>query len=208
MKLKLCGMRRPEDIQAANRCRPDYVGFVFAPSRRRVTPREARELRKLLDPAVQAVGVFVNCPLRELAEIAQTVGLDVIQLHGDEDRAYLAGLRELLQSPVWKAVRVKSQEEIWEADGLGADALLLDAFTEGSYGGTGARTDWELITRTEVRTPFLLAGGLNASNLAQAVETVRPWGVDLSGGIETDGWKDPAKMEQVARLIRKLEGES
>ena len=202
MKLKFCGIRRPEDISYVNAAPPDYIGFVFAESRRQVTAAEACTLSKNLRAGIQTVGVFVNEPLPRLLEAAAVSGLNILQLHGDEDECYIHAVRDLWKGSIWKAVRVRSAEDIEQAKRLPVDALLLDAFSPNLYGGTGKTADFELIAQNRPAIPFFLAGGLNAANLRNAIQIVRPDGVDLSGGIETDGYKDAAKIKEIFNLVR------
>ena len=204
LRLKICGIRREEDIAIVNRFPPDYIGFVFAKSRRQVTPEQAARLTSKLRPGIQTVGVFVNSSPEAAAGAAKAAGLSVIQLHGDEDRTYIETLRQLTGLPIWKAVRVTNKDSIRRAEQLGANALLLDAFSEDAYGGTGKTADWELIARVRPALPFFLAGGLNAHNLAAAVSAVRPCGVDLSGGVETNGVKDGEKVRIIRELVNRL----
>ena len=204
MKGKLCGLRRMEDIRYVNEFKPDYVGFVFAQSRRQVTPVQAAALRKALDASIQAVGVFVNEAPETVAQIARDVSLNAVQLHGDEDAAYIARLRALLPTgtSLWKAVRVQKESDLQRAQSYGADLVLFDAFSKDAYGGTGKTADWSLFGRVSPSRPFFLAGGLHAGNLQEAVRRVHPDGVDLSGGIETDGVKDREKIKQILSIIR------
>lgn len=203
MKIKLCGMRREEDIGYANRYRPDYIGFVFAKSPRQVGKERAAQLRRLLDPDIEAVGVFVNEPVLSLEKIVREVPLHVIQLHGDEDAAYIGAVKKL-GIPVWKAVRARAESDIRHAETLGADVLLIDAFSPDVYGGTGKTADWGMIARTQPMQPFFLAGGLHAGNIMEAVRMVEPFGVDLSGGIETGGFKDEDKIKELMGELKKL----
>lgn len=203
MKVKLCGVKRPEDVAMMNEFRPDYVGFVFAGEKRRVSPETAAELAARLDGGIGRVGVFVDEEPEAVARTAKLAGLDVVQLHGDESAACVAALRGLLPGvAVWKAVRVRDKTGIPAALGLGADLLLLDSFSPGEYGGTGKTADFGLIRRARLRVPFFLAGGLNETNLERAVREVSPYGVDLSSGIETNGVKDRRKIERVMRILR------
>ena len=204
MKGKLCGLRRMEDIRYVNEFKPDYVGFVFAQSRRQVTPVQAAALRKALDASIQAVGVFVNEAPETVARIARDVSLNAVQLHGDEEAAYIARLRALLPTgtSLWKAVRVQTESDLQRAQSYGADLVLFDAFSKDAYGGTGKTADWSLFGRVSPSRPFFLAGGLHAGNLQEAVRRVHPDGVDLSGGIETDGVKDREKIKQILSIIR------
>lgn len=204
MKGKLCGLRRMEDIRYVNEFKPDYVGFVFAQSRRQVTPVQAAALRKALDASIQAVGVFVNEAPETVAQIARDVSLNAVQLHGDEEAAYIARLRALLPTgtSLWKAVRVQTESDLQRTQSYGADLVLFDAFSKDAYGGTGKTADWSLFGRVSPSRPFFLAGGLHAGNLQEAVRRVHPDGVDLSGGIETDGVKDREKIKQILSIIR------
>lgn len=204
MKVKLCGLSRMEDIRYVNEFGPDYVGFVFAKSRRQVTPVQAAALRKALAASIQAVGVFVNEAPETVARIARDVSLNAVQLHGDEDAAYIARLRALLPpgTNLWKAVRVQKESDLQNVQSYGADLVLFDAFSKDAYGGTGKTADWSLFGRVSPPRPFFLAGGLHAGNLREAVELVHPDGVDLSGGIETNGVKDREKIKQILSIIR------
>lgn len=202
MKIKLCGIRRPEDIEYANEFLPDYIGFVFAPSKRQVSALTAESLASELDSRIKKAGVFVNAAIEEVCEIQKTAGLDVIQLHGDETQEYLQNLRNRVKCKIWRAVRVKSADDIKAADKMCADLLLLDSFSASAYGGTGKTADWSIIKNTAIETPFFLAGGLNINNITQAVNEVHPDGLDISGGIETDGFKDREKIRNIMKLIR------
>lgn len=202
MKIKLCGIRREEDIQYVNEFLPDYIGFVFAESRRRVTSRQAEILKSRLDVKIKAVGVFVNEPINSIAIYKNAA--DIIQLHGDEDESYIVELKEIFpDKEIWKAVRVRTAEDIAKAQMLPVDKLLLDSFSKDSYGGTGKTADWSVIKNTIITKPFFLAGGLNADNIEQAVLEVKPFGVDISGGIETDGFKDKNKINEIMTILRK-----
>lgn len=201
--VKFCGIRRPEDMDFINKTHPDYIGFVFAPSRRQITASQAAALVSRLKFPAATVGVFVNEPLDSLCSIAKEARLQVIQLHGEETEAEIRELRKRLpHQKIWKAVRVRASKDIQQADRLPVDALLLDSFVPGSYGGSGQTANWDLIQQTQIQKPFFLAGGLHAENIPQAIATVHPYGVDLSGGIETDGWKDPRKMLAVLEAVR------
>ena len=199
-KIKLCGLSRPEDIQAANALQPACVGFVFAPkSKRYVTPAQAADLKRGLDPAIRAVGVFVNATQEEAAALANEGVIDLIQLHGGEGEAYLQTLRALTPKPILQAFRVDTAADVAAAEASGADLVLLDA----GEGGTGETFDWSLLAG--IHRPYFLAGGLHPGNVGQAVRRLHPFGVDVSSGIETDGKKDPAKMEAFVRAVREEE---
>ena len=199
MKLKFCGQTREEDIHAANETRPDYIGFVFAESRRRVTDEQAARLRVQLAPGIQAVGVFVNDDPTHIAELANHGVIDLIQLHGGESAAYIRRLRTMTAAPVIYAVRVGTHEDIERVKPYSVEYFLLDTYTKDAYGGSGKTFDWSLIGA--VGKPYFLAGGLNESNIPRAMRT-GAYALDLSSGIETDGVKDAAKMRRVAALIR------
>lgn len=205
MKLKLCGIRRTEDAEYLNEFIPDYAGFVFAESRRKVTLNEARKLSEILSPKIARVGVFVNAPIEKMSEFADIIG--IYQLHGDEDEAYINELRKIVpkDKEIWKAVRVKSTEDILRADRLPVDKLLLDAFSKEVYGGTGKTADWDLIANTEITKPFFAAGGITAENLYDAASRLKPFGIDLSGGIETNGVKDRGKIKEITEIFKNFQ---
>lgn len=201
MKIKLCGMFRDCDIDYANEAKPDYVGFIlgFPKSHRNIDAETARRLRSRLDTGIKAVGVFVNSPETTCAEYANCGIIDVIQLHGDEDADFIRRLRELTSAPIIKAAKIRTPEDIGRVQALGADYVLLDNGT-----GTGEMFDHSLLDGAEIRQPFFLAGGLTPENLRQAAESVRPYCVDLSSGVETDRFKDREKMLEAVRVIREL----
>lgn len=197
-KIKFCGMMRPADIAAANALRPDYIGFVFAPgSRRAVTSEAAARLKELLDPGIRAVGVFVNAPPAAVAALLAAGTIDIAQLHGQEDAAYLQTLRGLTDKPIIRAFRVDTAADLQRAAAGTADGLLLDS----GAGGTGTAFDWTLLR--DFSRPYFLAGGLNPENVGTAIQTLHPYAVDVSSGIETDGQKDTRKMAAFAAAVRK-----
>ena len=209
-KVKICGIKRIEDIYYVNKYLPDYIGFVLAESKRRVWPKQVRELKKDLDTRVKTVGVFVNEDIEKTVEISTACGLDCIQLHGDENPQYLDTLRNSLKShpsgsgvEIWKAVRVKDESSILLLELYKAEAFVLDAFVEGSYGGAGKLFDWNLANLAKTYGKIFLAGGLNADNVSNAVESVSPYGVDVSSGVETDGCKDESKIQCFMNKVRK-----
>lgn len=201
MKIKLCGMFRDCDIDYANEAKPDYIGFIlgFPKSHRNIDAETARQLRSRLDTGIKAVGVFVNSPETTCAEYANCGIIDVIQLHGDEDADFIRRLRELTGAPIIKAAKIRTPEDIGRVQALGADYVLLDNGT-----GTGKMFDHSLLDGAEIRQPFFLAGGLTPENLRQAAESVRPYCVDLSSGVETDRLKNREKMLEAVRVIREL----
>lgn len=200
--IKICGLRRKEDIFAVNEAMPDFAGFVFAESPRQIAPEHAARLKDLLNPEIKAVGVFVNEAVERVLEICRRGIIDMIQLHGDEDESYIREISSQTDCPVIRAIRVKSKEALRGADGLQCDYLLLDAWSDNVYGGAGKRFDWSVIKG--IKKPFFLAGGLNAENLALAAETVRPYCLDLSSGVETDGFKDRKKILKAIKAVRSV----
>ena len=196
-KIKICGLTRPQDIEAVNAARPDFAGFVFAEkSRRRVTPAQAAALRRALRFGIVPVGVFANQPVREILRLLSAGTIAVAQLHGQEPEETV---RQIQQAgfPVIRAFHVQSAADAAQALESTADVLLLD-----SGSGSGRTFDWNLIP--DIRRPWFLAGGLCAENAAEAVRQVRPWGADVSSGVETDGVKDAAKIAELIRRIRNV----
>lgn len=201
-KIKICGLRREEDISYVNECNPDYIGFVFANTKRKVTKEEALHLRGLLNEGIVPVGVFVNEDVEVVADLVNSGCFDVPQLHGDEDNAYIARLRSLIgaDKKIIKAIRVKSKEDIENSNLVDADFLLFDAFSLKEYGGTGTSFDWNLIS--DIRKPFFLAGGIDMENVDAAIDGVRPYAVDLSSSVETDGFKDHDKVVAIVNKVK------
>ena len=196
-KIKLCGLSRPRDIEVANALKPDYIGFVFAQkSKRYVSPERAAELKALLNPGIQAVGVFVNAEPEFIAELLAQGVVDIAQLHGQEDGAYVAQLRALTDRPLIQAFRIGSEADMRRALKSPADFILLDS----GSGGTGTTFDWRLIRASD--RPWFLAGGLGPENAIEAVRSLSPYAVDVSSGIETDGVKDPEKMRAFVEAVR------
>lgn len=196
-QIKLCGLRRPEDIEAANRLKPEYIGFVFArKSKRYVDPETALSLKKSLSPSINAVGVFVNEELSVVAGLLSRGIIDMAQLHGSESEEYITELKKATGKPVIRAFKVATPEDVEAAVGSSADHILLDAGA-----GDGVTFDWSIVKN--VGRPFFLAGGLNPLNVAEAVEAVHPFAVDVSSGIETDGFKDIDKMAAFVKAVRK-----
>lgn len=196
-KIKLCGLSRLCDMETANRLKPEYIGFVFAPkSRRYVDAKKAAELKKMLSPAIQAVGVFVNASPETVAELLNSGTIDIAQLHGDESEAYIEHLRKLTDKPIIRSFRIASAQDVLAAQKSTAEYVLLD-----SGAGTGTLFDWRLIK--DFQRPYFLAGGLNTANVAEAVCKLNPFAVDVSSGIETDGYKDEIKMAAFVSAVRK-----
>ena len=197
-KIKICGLSRPCDIDYVNEAKPDFCGFIIGvpKSRRNVTPETVRKLVKGLCPEVQPVGVFVNAPISEIVALVSDGTLQYVQLHGQEDEAYLAELRREVNVPVIQAFKVTGPEDVRRAERSTADYILLD----NGAGGTGKTFDWSNLRG--ITRPYILAGGLGPENLAQAVKELMPWGTDLSSGVETDGVKDREKILAAVRAVR------
>ena len=226
-KVKMCGISNVETIPAIVDAKPDYMGLVFAPSKRQVTVEQAKtlveELYKQnvvgnnseveqtepvtsLDTAssetIKTVGVFVNETVENLLKIAEEVKLDVIQLHGDEDESFIQILKEQSNVEVWKAVQVRSAADAEKWIDSSADMLLFDAYHKDERGGTGEVFDWSSLD--EFDRPFMLAGGIDSTNVARAIRTVRPYGIDISSGIETEGVKDNEKIKAFTNIVRTI----
>jgi phosphoribosylanthranilate isomerase len=196
-RIKICGLARAEDIAAVNLAPPDYIGFVFAPSRRRITAKTAAALKQSLDTRIKAVGVFVNEEIETIAEICGAGIIELIQLHGNEDDAYIRKLKESCPCPVIKAVGIG--ERLPELP-KSADYLLFDTLSA-ARGGTGRAFDHSLL-RDYGGTPYFLAGGLNIENISDAIRSLNPFCVDVSSGAETNGAKDAKKIEEIVQLVR------
>lgn len=196
-KIKICGLRREQDIRYANELMPDYIGFVFLKGKMRyVTFEEAAHLRSLLDPAIPAVGVFVNEPVENVIRLLQSGTIQIAQLHGQEDEAYAEELGRAGDHCIIRAFAVRSSEDIHRAFAFPADYPLLD-----NGKGTGETFDWSLFQEQE--KTFFLAGGLSPENVKEAIECFHPYAVDVSSGVETDGFKDYEKMKAFMDAVRR-----
>ena len=195
-KVKMCGLSRMEDIEYANEVLPEFIGFVFAPkSRRYVSFEQAKKLRGELDYRIAAVGVFVDEDIENIVRLVKDEVIDMVQLHGSEDNAYIAKLREMAEVPIIQAFKIIDSYDAESAVLSDADFVLLD-----SGMGTGKTFDWSLIK--SINRPYFLAGGISPENAAQAVERFSPYAVDASSSLETDGVKDLSKMTALARAVR------
>lgn len=194
-KIKICGLSRKCDIDYVNELMPDYIGFVFAKSRRQIDRRKAEKLREMLNENVQTVGVFVNEDINKVAYMANNSIIDMIQLHGSEDETYVKSLRYKTDAKIIKAFKINSYEDIKMANESDAEYILLD----NGNGGTGKSFDWGYVDNID--RPYFLAGGINESNLEAALR-LQPYAIDLSSGIETDGFKDYNKIKNVIRTVR------
>ena len=223
-KVKMCGISKVETIPAVVEAKPDYMGLVFAPSKRQVTVDQAKTLVEELHKQyanrynrdaeqcsnqtlihqefIKTVGIFVNETLDNLVTIATEVNLDAVQLHGDEDEAFIQSLKERTNVEVWKAVQIRSAADAEAWIDSRADMLLFDAYHKDERGGTGEVFDWSCLD--EFERPFMLAGGIDSTNVARAIRTVRPYGIDISSGIETEGVKDDEKIKAFTNIVRTI----
>lgn len=198
--IKLCGIRRDEDVSYINEVLPDYMGMILSSGfKRTVLAEKAYEITRNLDKRVKKVGVFVNEDYDNILKTADKLSLDVIQLHGNEDASLIAKLKDA-GFAVWKAVRVETASDILKADKLNADMLLLDSFKKGAIGGTGEKFNSDEIIKSGYDKPFFLAGGINADTLKEAL-TLSP-NVDISSGTETDGVKDLTKIRKIMKIYK------
>ncbi|MEG6616372.1 phosphoribosylanthranilate isomerase [Peptococcaceae bacterium 1198_IL3148] len=198
-KIKICGLMREQDIDTVNKALPDYIGFVFARSKRQIDANKAKTLKTRLHPFIKAVGVFVNEEIDNVVKLCNSQVIDIIQLHGDESEDYIRKLKNCVSNKIIKAIRVKGLEDIKRAMKFSCDYLLFDAYHEGIYGGSGNTFDWSIISN-DINKPYFLAGGINSANIVQAIAQHSPYCIDISSGVETHGYKDPQKiMDIVAR---------
>ena len=217
-KVKMCGISKVETIPAVVEAKPDYMGLVFAPSKRQVTVDQAKTLVEELhkqytkrynngaeqsnNDEIKTVGIFVNETLDNLVTIATEVNLDAVQLHGDEDEAFIQSLKERTNVEVWKAIQIRSAADVEKWIDSSADMLLFDAYHKDERGGTGEVFDWSSLDAFE--RPFMLAGGIDSTNVARAIRTVRPYGIDISSGIETNGVKDDEKITAFTKIVKSI----
>lgn len=214
-KIKICGLRRPEDIAYVNEFSPDYIGFIFfKKSKRYVSKENAKNLKKLLNSKIKAVGVFVNEDADEILSLCKEEIIDIIQLHGEENAEYINLLKVKLKQcgleqkiSIIKAFRVKGNQEIRAAIKMQSqvDYLLLDAYGKEAYGGTGESFRHELIPKD--MPPYFLAGGIDEDNVAEIIRTMHPFAVDLSSGVETEGFKDKEKIKKIIEIVRSIKEE-
>ena len=217
-KVKMCGISKVETIPAVVEAKPDYMGLVFAPSKRQVTVDQAKILVEELhrgyakkygsdtehdkNDTIKTVGVFVNETVDNLITIANEANLDAVQLHGDEDETFIQSLKERTNVEVWKAIQIRTAADTEKWIDSSADMLLFDAYHKDERGGTGEVFDWSSLDAFE--RPFMLAGGIDSTNVARAIRTVRPYGIDISSGIETNGVKDDEKITAFIKIVKSI----
>ena len=197
-KIKICGLSRICDIDAVNNAKPEYIGFVFAESRRRVTPAQAAKLRDKLSPEIIPVGVFVDESPEKIISVVKSDIIKIIQLHGGETEEYIEKLKSLENAPVIKAISVVNPGDVQKWENSCADYILLD----NKGGGTGQVFDWNLIGN--INKPYFLAGGLNTENIKTAIQKTNPFAVDISSGVETNGLKDVQKINSIIEAVKKF----
>ena len=197
VKIKICGLKRLEDIKIVNKYKPDFIGFVFADSKRKVTPDLARQMKQNLDDSIQSVGVFVDAAIDEILEIHEQGIIDMAQLHGSESEDYIDELKKKsnCQLKIINAIEMDDEKDLLEYDNSTADYLLLD-----SGKGSGKTFDWRLI-RKDLKKEFFLAGGLNYQNISRAINEFDPYAIDLSSSVETNGYKDELKIKKVMEAM-------
>ena len=197
VKIKICGLKRLEDVEIVNKYKPDFVGFVFADSKRKVTHDLARQMKQNLDDSIQSVGVFVDAAIDEILEIHEQGIIDMAQLHGSESDEYIEELRQKsnCQLKIINAIEMDDEKDLLEYDNSIADYLLLD-----SGKGSGKTFDWRLI-RKDLKKEFFLAGGLNYQNISRAINEFDPYAIDLSSSVETNGYKDELKIKKVMEAM-------
>ncbi|QEH68132.1 phosphoribosylanthranilate isomerase [Cellulosilyticum sp. ST5] len=205
-KIKICGLKSENDVKIVNKYGPDYVGFILAPSKRRVNYEVAKKLKALLNPSILAVGVFVNESLEVIGQYAEDKVIDVIQLHGDESLEMIKELKQQVSIPVIKAMRIKDEKQLKHLlpfiQEVTADYLLFDTYQEGLYGGSGKSFDWKLLEVVE--RSYFLAGGIGLHNIEEACKW-KPFAIDVSSGVETNGVKDAIKVSELIQKYRAYE---
>ena len=196
-RIKFCGLTRQEDIVCANELIPEYIGFVFAKkSRRYISPQQAFALRQELNANIKAVGVFVDEAPEAVARLLENKTIDIAQLHGNETLGYIRNLRSLTDKPIIQAFAIKTAAAAEIAKRSTADYVLLDA----KCGGSGQSFDWNFIQN--FNRPYFLAGGLDEQNIGEALQRLLPYAVDVSSGIETNGYKDKEKTRAFSDAVR------
>lgn len=200
-KIKICGLRRRADIDIVNEYKPDFVGFVFCKSRRQVTKEEAKIFIDDLNQSIQTVGVFLNHPIEEVKEIASYCNLDILQFHGEEDPDYLKEFK----MPLWKSFRVRDRNFLRVIQRYRCEGYLFDSYSPKGQGGTGEKFNWEDLRDIKTEGLFILAGGLHADNVEEGINTLQPDIVDISSGVEVEGYKDREKVRNFIKKVRDYE---
>lgn len=197
-KIKICGLQSAEDIEMVNELMPEYAGFVFCESRRKVSKEKAEELIKSLDSKIKKVGVFLDQDLEEVHNIAQDCSLDILQFHGSESQQYC---NSFIQE-IWKSFLVEDESSLEMLENYSTEGYLLDSFVKRVAGGSGKKFNWEILENKEIPRTFIIAGGLNSENVQEGIRRTKPDIVDVSSGVETNGCKDYQKIKEFIRKVR------
>ena len=197
VKIKICGLKRFEDIEMVNKYNPEYIGFVFADTKRKVSHELAKQLKNNLNSNIISVGVFVDAPMGEIVDLFNDGVIEIAQLHGTESEEYIIDLKESTNSElkIINAIEMSDDTDLLKYDSSNADYLLLD-----SGKGSGKTFDWRLI-RKDLKKEFFLAGGLNSENISLAIDEFNPYAVDLSSSLEVNGFKNEDKIKEIMEII-------
>ncbi len=198
-KLKICGIKREEDVLMVNEIKPQYIGFVFANSKRQISLNKAIELKSKLYPNIKSVGVFVDEPITNVIRAVESKAIDLVQLHGNESNLYISKLKSLVPIKVIKVIKI-TENFVNNIDYPSADFYLID-----SGGGSGKVFDWNI--SLNLNKPYFIAGGININNIEEAYNRFHPYSFDLSSSVETDGIKDFNKMMDIASKLELLNGD-
>lgn len=201
-KIKICGLSRTQDIEIVNEFLPDYIGFVFAESRRQISDETALILKERLHSSIKAVGVFVNEDMNRIIRLCEQKVIDVVQLHGDENEEYIVELKKSITNPIIKALRMKGSDTLNGVNSMKCDYILLDSYKKELYGGSGESFDWAMIP--VLKKPFFLAGGIHIGNVTEAIQQVLPYCIDVSSSVETLGSKDAGKIKEIIAMVRSV----
>ncbi len=200
MKIKICGLMSLNDIDCVNEAMPDFIGFIFASkSKRKISFEQAFEMKKALNNNIKSVGVFVDEKIENITYAVNNGLIDLIQLHGKENKDYIKELRTKVNNPIIKAFKADDNLKN-NINAAAADYVLIDSINETSFGGTGKTFDWGIIPETDKK--IFLAGGLNAQNILKAINMVHPYCVDINSGVETNGRKDKNKITEIIQIIK------
>lgn len=197
MKIKICGIKNENEAKIINECMPDIAGFVFASGKRQIDINKAKNLKKIINPEIETAGIFVEQNEDEILKIYNEKVIDIIQLHGDYDERTIKNLKEKTGAKIIKVIRVK--EDFYKIKTL-ADFILFDAYSKDKYGGLNKTFDWNIKIISNV--PYFVAGGINENNIVEMVKKLTPYGVDISSGVEVDGFKTKEKVFNIIKIIK------
>lgn len=197
MKIKICGIKNENEAKIINECMPDIAGFVFASGKRQIDINKAKILKKIINPEIETAGIFVEQNENEILEIYNEKVIDIIQLHGDYDERTIKNLKEKTGAKIIKVIRVK--EGFYKIETL-ADFILFDTYSKDKYGGLNKTFDWNIKIISNV--PYFVAGGINENNIIEMVKKLTPYGVDISSGVEVDGFKTKEKVFNIIKIIK------